>query len=169
MAIDTNDRIAAVATVVTDGKIEVLNRNPFTARLGGIMLQTFVFEPADVTVVELFVPVARVVASAELDRWIARVAPKLFNIHVAARDIEDSTFVEVRSALIADGITVEVFDRALALLAIGAKGVTEELHSLLHPVSQSAPTSPSGPSAVSELPARGGRPVSHPVAFAGYL
>jgi hypothetical protein len=172
VTIDTNDRIAAVATVVTDGDLEILERNPFTARLGKIMLQTFVFEPAGITVVELFVPVARTTASAKLDRWMARVAPKLFNVHVAAHDIDEATFIEARSSLIADGLTVEILDRALALLVAGAHAVTEDLRSVLGPpATATRPLAPSiSPTApVPEPAAGGGRLTSEPVTFAGYL
>src|SRR5690242_1855856 len=111
-----HDRVVAVATVATDGEVKILDHSPLTAAIGPggrIMMQLFEFEPASTIVVELFIPVARVRCNAELDRWLARMSLELFNVHVAARDVEDATFVEARSSLLADGLTVQTFQRAL--------------------------------------------------------
>ena len=168
MAIKMNDRVAALVTVVTDGNLEVLKQDPFAARFDGIMLQTFLFEPAGITVVELSVPVARVRPTAGIDHWIARVAPKLFNVHVAAHDIEDATFIEVRSSLIADGLTVDVLERAIALLATGANAVTGDLQAALGPQPAATPGPPPVAINGSAMPTPAAA-ASAPSVFAGYL
>jgi hypothetical protein len=177
MAIEMNERIAALATVVTDGDLEVLKREPFAARLGGpgapTVLETFVFEPVGVTVVDLYISVARVMGAAEVDYWIARVSPHLFNVHVAARDIDDVTFVEARSTLVADGLTIETLSATLALLNIGAGAVAEQLQQMMQERSvgvATTNTSPSSPpSVVTPMPQRPTHTATGPVAFAGYL
>ena len=176
MSVDVNERIAAVATIATDGEIEILRRDPFAAKLQGpgcpIMMQTFIFEPAAITVVELVLPVAQIAESTQVDRWIARVAPRLFNVHVAAREIDSCTYVEARSSLVADDLTVTILGQSIMLLAVGAEAIAQELQSFAVPSSPSENVSAEpqlnaapDPQVIPEdrpaVPAR--------VAFAGYL
>jgi hypothetical protein len=174
VAIDTNGKVAAFATAVSDGDLEVFNQEPFAARLGSpgvpTMLETFLFEPAGILVIDLYVPVARVAPTAEVDRFLARLAPDLFNVHVAARDMNGATFVEARTSMVAEGLTMEAFAASLALLGVGAATVASRLHALVTPeggfgrLPSPASAAPSDPS-----PAEAGGSIGAPAAFAGYL
>jgi len=76
-------------------------------------------------------PVVKVSTTAPIDGWIARATHRLFNVHMGVRDLEGASVVEARSSIIADGLTVEVLDRCLALLVIQARIVAGELNELL--------------------------------------
>jgi hypothetical protein len=57
MRVTTNDMIAALATVVTYGNLEIVEHAPFAAQLFGVgapvQLQTFFFQPTETSVLEL--------------------------------------------------------------------------------------------------------------------
>jgi len=135
MAVEISELVAAVATVVAAGEINVLERDPLTACIdtpdGPIGLQVFTSSPTGTSVVELFMPVVKVSTTAPIDGWIARATYRLFNVHVGVRDLEGVSVVEARSSIVADGLTVEVLDRCLALLVIQARTVAGELNDLL--------------------------------------
>lgn len=120
MGVEINELVAAVATVASGGNLEVLERDPLLARIDGpdgpIGLQVFASGPAGIAVVELFVPVAKVCATAPIEGWIARASRRLFNVHVSVRDLEGVSVVEARSSIVAAGLSVEVLDRHLATM-----------------------------------------------------
>jgi len=134
MGVEISELVAAVATVATGGNLEVLRRDPLVARIDGpdgpIGLQVFTSGPVGVAVVELFMPVAKVAATGPIDGWIARASSRLFNVHVEVRDLEDVSVVEARSSIVAEGLSVEVLDRCLALLVVGARIVAGELNDM---------------------------------------
>jgi hypothetical protein len=145
MSLSTNEWIASVASVATEGRIDIHSRDPFEAVVGGLHLQSFFCESAELTVLDMFVPIAEIAPSPEIDHWIARIAPKLFNVHVAIRELNRVTVVEVRSTLIADRLTVEGLQQAIVLLRIGVDEVRGELGSVLKPGKAVSPQASGGP------------------------
>jgi len=135
--VEISTMVAAMATVATKGRLEILEAKPLVARIGGpegvIGLEVFESGPGEIAVVDLFVPIAAVSTTASIDAWMARATMKLFNVHVGARELEGMTFVEARSTIVADGLSVEVLERCLGLLVVGARIAAGELNEILDP------------------------------------
>lgn len=172
MTISANEWITSLAIVSSQGSLEIIERDPFCARLfgpkGPICLNTFYCTPVGTTVVDMIVPLGCAEPDQALDRWIARISPKLFNVHVAAKDSDDGTLIEARTTLVADGLTIECFDRALSLLVAGAMEVQNQLGSVRNDGSR-------GPTSIHRQPPEAPRTTSRSNSdsqghlFAGYL
>ena len=175
ITLSPNDRVAAVITVVSDGNLEVLRRDPFTAKVmtpaaPPVLVQTFPFDPTDSAIVELSVLLALDAGpNPSLDQWIARIPVKLFNVHVAARDTDQGTIVEARSSVVLEGLTVNSFAFSLGLLLMAADDITGELKPLVRRLAAASSVdvaSPASPAPATTVPS----PVSVPrAAFDGYL
>lgn len=126
--VSLNDRVAAVATVVCDGELHVMNRDPFIATIPSvapgtppILVRTFPFEAASTSIVEISAPIALQVPSSEaIDDWAIRQAHDLYNVYVVREDTEIESVgsvLKAQSSIIGTNLSVPVLEIALGLLA----------------------------------------------------
>lgn len=132
-----NERIAAVATVLCDGELHVINRDPFTAMIPPqtpgsppILLSTFSLEPAETVILEASIPIAtKVPSTGVIDDWAIRQAHDLFNVYVVREETgtdELGSVLKAQSSIIATNLTVPVLGIALGILSATAPGLASD-------------------------------------------
>lgn len=135
MGSDINEMVAAVVRVACKGNVEVVREAPLGANVrvpdGWVWVEVFVPETVEqLAVLEMSVPVASVRSSGPLEAWIARAPTRLFNVHLAAIDVDEGTLITVRSSLLAHNLEVATVQGCLQLLMLGAHEVKAELDQL---------------------------------------
>lgn len=187
--VSLNDRVAAVATVLCDGDLRVMNRDPFVAVLPPvapdalpIYLRTFAFEAAETAIVEISSPFATQVPShGAIDDWAIRQGHRLYNVYVVREDTAEAEYgsiLKAQSSIIATGLTVPVLEIAVGILAAAATGLSADFHGHFA-TSDEAPSTPavsqpiepraSAPADVQHSRLAGNPSVGHAAAMPGYL
>lgn len=123
-----NERAKAVAIVVADGDLRILQDDPLIAMMPPpldecppVLLQGFIAPQLETMTVEVSVPFAfSVPDSHEVNAWIARVPANLYNayvVRVGSHDEYGRATLAATSSLLVPGLSTSVLASALELLA----------------------------------------------------
>jgi hypothetical protein len=153
--VSLNDRVTAVATVYSDGQLQIMQRDPLIAALAPsapdqrpVFLYCFPFEAVDTMIVEIWTPIARQVPTApQVDAWAVRKANDLFNVYVVREETHDDglgSMFKAQSSLVATNLSVPAFALAVEVLIRTADQLAIEFRQLCGPSGPAAGSAPIG-------------------------
>ena len=135
--VSLNERVVALATVLCDGHIKVLQADPLVAMLppaskGGVPvnLRCFPFDETETTVVEISVPIAfNVPFNAAIDNWALRRANGLFNVYILREESNADgvgSVLKAQSSILASNLSLSVFGLTVHILTGTAPRLAHE-------------------------------------------